>query len=314
MIIFHRIIIYGKGKIVKIMMKIIIKAGILFEERFFKEGNMTQLYIQLNDKMKIPQIGFGVWKIADEDAPNTIECALDCGYRSIDTAAIYGNEVGVGKGIIQSSLRREEIFLTTKIWNQDQGYDATLRAMDVSLKKLATSYVDLYLIHWPAPKMDKYVPTWKALGRLRTEGLARSIGVSNFTIDHLKRLMDETGIIPAINQIELHPYFQQKELREFHEKHNIATEAWSPLARSSVFEEEIIIELAKKYNKTPSQIVLRWHIENNIIAIPKSGISKRILENFNVFDFILTSDDIAKIDKLDSSTGRSGPDPLTADF
>lgn len=296
------------------MMKIIIKAVILLEACFFKEGNMNQLYIQLNDKMKIPQIGLGVWQIADEDAPKALECALGCGYRSIDTAAIYGNEVGVGKGIIQSQLTREEVFLTTKVWNQDQGYDATLRAMDVSLKKLATSYVDLYLIHWPAPKMDKYIPTWKALGRLRTEGLTRSIGVSNFTIDHLKRLLDETGIIPAVNQIELHPYFQQKELREFHEKHNIATEAWSPLARSSVFEEEIIVGLAKKYNKTSSQIVLRWHIENNIIAIPKSGNPKRILENFNVFDFILTSDDIARIDTLDSSTGRCGPDPLKADF
>ena len=273
-----------------------------------------QSYLQLNDKMKMPQLGFGVWKIGNEEGPGIIECALHAGYRLIDTAAIYGNEEGVGKGIAGSSVKREEIFLTTKVWNQDQGYDATLRAMDKSLSKLKTSYVDLYLIHWPTPKKDKYIATWKALSKLRTEGFARSIGVSNFTITQLERLMNETGITPAVNQIELHPYFQQKELREFHDRHNIVTEAWSPLARGALFDESPIIELGRKYNKTPAQIVLRWHLDNNIVAIPKSSTPKRILENFDVFDFHLTQNDLELIRALDDKNGRTGPDPMTADF
>lgn len=275
---------------------------------------INQKYTNLNDGLKIPTVGFGTWKVSDAEAPAVVEAALAAGYRSIDTAAIYANEAGVGTAIKNSSLDRSEIFLTTKVWNSEQGYDSTLRAMESSLKKLKTDYVDLYLIHWPMPAQDKYVSTWKALNRLRTEGIARSIGVCNFNIDHLERLIGETGVIPVLNQIELHPYFQQKELRDFHVKHNIATEAWSPLARGKLFENKIIVDLAKKHNKTPSQIVLRWHFENGIIAIPKSGQTKRILENIDIFDFNLEASDLALISTIDDVNGRTSFDPATAVF
>lgn len=275
---------------------------------------INQKYTNLNDGLKIPTVGFGTWKISDAEAPAVVEEALAAGYRSIDTAAIYGNEAGVGTAIKNSSVDRAEVFLTTKVWNSEQGYDSTLRAMDSSLKKLKTDYVDLYLIHWPMPAQDKYVATWKALNRLRTEGIARSIGVCNFNIDHLERLIGETGVIPVLNQIELHPYFQQKELRDFHAKHNIATEAWSPLARGKPFEDQVIVDLAKKYNKTPSQIVLRWHFENGIIAIPKSSHTKRILENIDIFDFNLEASDLALISTIDDVNGRTSFDPATVVF
>ena len=275
---------------------------------------INKKYIDLNDKMKMPTVGFGTWRISNEEAPRSIEEALAAGYRSIDTAKVYDNEEGVGIGLKESPIEREEIFLTTKVWNSDQGYDSTLRALETSLKKLQTSYVDLYLIHWPAPKLDKYIPTWKALSRLRQEGLARSIGVCNFNIDHLDRIISETGIVPAVNQVEIHPHFQQKKLREFHLKHNIATEAWSPLARGKLFSDEVIISLAKKYQKTPAQIVLRWHFDSGIIAIPKSAQVARILENIDIFDFHLSAEDLALIATLDKENGRTGPNPLTADF
>lgn len=275
---------------------------------------INQKYTNLNDGLKIPTVGFGTWKISDSEAPAIVEEALAAGYRSIDTAAIYGNESGVGTAVKNASVDRAEIFLTTKVWNSEQGYDSVLRAMDSSLKKLKTDYVDLYLIHWPMPVQDKYVATWKALNRLRTEGIARSIGVCNFNIDHLERLIGETGVVPVLNQIELHPYFQQKELRDFHAKHNIATEAWSPLARGKLFEEKIIVDLSKKYNKTPSQIVLRWHFENGIIAIPKSSHTKRILENIDIFDFNLEASDLAEISRIDDVNGRTSMDPATATF
>lgn len=271
-------------------------------------------YTNLNDGLKIPTVGFGTWKIADEEAPKAIIDALAAGYRSIDTAAVYKNESGIGVGLKEATLKREEIYLTTKVWNSEQGYDATLRAMESSLQKLKTDYVDLYLIHWPMPAQDKYVATWKALNRLRKEGIARSIGVCNFNIDHLERLIGETGVVPALNQIELHPYFQQKELRAFHEKHNIATEAWSPLARGKLFEEKIITDLAEKYNKTPAQIVLRWHFENGIIAIPKSSHTKRMLENIDIFDFNLNESDLAMISSMDDVNGRTSFDPATVTF
>ena len=275
---------------------------------------INQKYINLNDGLKIPTIGFGTWKISNDSAPVVLEAAIAAGYRSIDTATIYANEEGVGRGISQSSIAREEIFLTTKVWNSEQGYDATLRAMETSLKKLKTDYVDLYLIHWPMPALDKYVATWKALNRLRTETIARSIGVCNFNIEHLERLLGETGVVPVLNQIELHPNFQQKKLRDFHAKHNIATEAWSPLGRGKAFEDKVIVDLAKKYNKTPAQIILRWHFENGIIAIPKSSTTSRILENINIFDFNLTNEDLAVITTLDDINGRTSFDPLTANF
>ncbi|MBC7713177.1 MAG: aldo/keto reductase [Rhizobacter sp.] len=271
-------------------------------------------FISLNDKMKMPTVGFGTWRVSNTEAPEVVNQALDAGYRLIDTASMYNNEEGVGKGIKENSLSRNEIFLATKLWSNDHGYDSALRAMDNSLKKLQTDYIDLFHIHWPVPKQDKYVSTWKALNRLHKEGLAKSIGVCNFQISHLQRLIDETGIIPSVNQVELHPHFQQKELREFHAKHGIVTEAWSPLARSEVFTDPVILSISKKYNKTPSQIVLRWHFESGIIAIPKTSKVSRMLENLNIFDFSLTAEDLKELSKIDREDGRTGANPDTADF
>ena len=274
----------------------------------------NQTIIELNDKMKMPTRGFGVWKVSNQEAPQILDLALAAGYRSIDTAAVYGNEEGVGLALKATTIPREEIFLTTKVWNTSHGYDTTLRAMDESLKNLQTSYVDLYLIHWPKPQLDKYIGTWKALVRLRNAGLAKSIGVSNFNIDHLERLINETGIVPAVNQIELHPHFQQKELREFHDKHGIVTIAWSPLARGKFFENSLINNLSIKYKKSPAQIVLRWHLDNQIVAIPKSVTPSRILDNFNILDFQLTIEELEQMSTLDDINGRTGPNPMTAEF
>lgn len=271
-------------------------------------------YITLNDKMKMPTIGFGTWKISNVEAPQIVGEALNSGYRMIDTATVYENEEGVGIAIKESALTRAEIFLSTKIWSSCHGYDSSLRAMDVSLKKLQTDYIDLYLIHWPNPTLDKYIPTWKALARLHKEGLAKSIGVCNFHIPHLQRLLDETGIVPAVNQIELHPYFQQNELREFHIKHGIVTESWSPLARGEIFSDPIIVMLAQKYKKTAAQIILRWHFENGLIAIPKSVKTNRILENLDIFDFHLNGEDLTLMTTVDKKNGRTGPNPETAGF
>lgn len=271
-------------------------------------------YITLNDKMKMPTHGFGTWKIADIDAPLVVSHALSAGYRLIDTAAIYENENGVGTAILESSVSRSEIFLASKVWTNMQGYDSTLRAMDLSLKKLKTDYLDLYHIHWPAPYQDKYVSTWKALSRLHKEGLARSIGVCNFTIEYLQRLIDETGIVPSVNQIELHPHFQQRQLREFHLKHGIVTESWSPLARTEIFNDALILKLSEKYKKTPAQVILRWHFDNGIVAIPKSSHTGRILENLDIFDFTLSQEDLDDVLKIDNVNGRTGPDPVKATF
>lgn len=274
----------------------------------------NQKYIQLNDGMKIPTVGFGTWKITDAEAPAVVDQALASSYRLIDTASVYANEEGVGIGINQSSVKREEIFLTTKVWNSDHGYDATLRAMEASLKRLNTSYVDLYLIHWPRVNSEKYIPTWKALERLRREGITKSIGVSNFNASQIEKLINETGIVPAINQVELHPYFQQKDLRSFHDKHKIITESWSPLGRANFTDDKLITSLCEKYKKSWAQIVLRWHYENGLVAIPKSVNPTRILENLNIFDFNIAGVDLQKLNELDRPDGRTGPDPLTADF
>ena len=276
------------------------------------EGNSK--YITMNDKMLIPTVGFGTWQISDAEAPKIVEEALEIGYRLIDTATMYKNEEGIGAALKNTKLKREEIFLATKVWNTDQGYDANLRAMDSSLSKLKTDYLDLYMIHWPAPKQDKYLSSWKALMRLRKEGIAKSIGVCNFNQEQIERLINETGIIPAVNQIELHPHFQQKELRAFHEKHNIVTEAWSPLARGKLFSDEQIVAIAKTHNKTPAQIVLRWHFDNGIIAIPKSSTESRILENIDIFNFSLTPSELTILSTIDNINGRTGPNPDTADF
>ena len=266
--------------------------------------------LALNNGVTIPQLGFGVFQVPPEDTAKVVQTALDAGYRGIDTAAAYGNEEGVGEALRAAGLPREELFITTKLWNSDQGYDAALRAFDVSMAKLGLDHLDLYLIHWPVPARDQFVPTWKALEKLYADGRVRAIGVSNFHVGHLRRLLDETDVVPAVNQIELHPNLPQAELRTFHAEHDIRTEAWSPLAKGTLLKDEMITGLASKYAKTPAQIVLRWHIQLGNIVIPKSVTPSRVRENFEVFDFELSQDDLTSIAELDNGT-RTGPDPDT---
>lgn len=274
----------------------------------------TQTYLKLHDGNTIPQLGFGTWQTPNDVAPGAVSAAIAAGYRSIDTAAIYENETGTGEGIRQSGVPREQLCITTKLWNDDQGYDSTFRGFEKSLKRLKLDAVDLYLIHWPKPRADKYADSWRALAKIRESGRAKSIGVSNFQIAHLQRIFDEIGVIPAVNQIELHPRFQQKELREFHAKYGIITESWSPLGQGTILNEPTIASIARKHGKTAAQVIIRWHIDLGLIVIPKSVTPSRIRENFDVFDFSLDAEDLAQIAKLDSAVGRIGPDPDTAAF
>ena len=255
---------------------------------------------KLNNELDIPQLGYGVWKIPNEEAESIVGQALEAGYRLIDTAKIYGNEIGVGKALATADLPREELFITTKVWNSDQGYDNTLKAFDESLEKLGLDYIDLYLVHWPTPDFDEYVETYKALETIYKKGHTKAIGVCNFDIEHLERIMAECEVIPAVNQIECHPYLQQKELKEFCKKHGILVEAYSPLMNGTqVLNDPIIQEIAKKHNKTPAQIILRWHLQEDIAVIPKTVTPTRMKENLDVFNFELDTDDLAKITKLD---------------
>jgi len=257
----------------------------------------------------IPQLGFGVWQVPEDEVVAAVSTAIEVGYRSIDTARLYGNERGTGEAIAKSSVPREELFVTTKVWNDDQGFDKTLTAFDASMKRLGLDTLDLFLIHWPAPEQDTYDDTWKALLRLREEGRVRAVGVCNFQIPHLRRLLDETGELPAINQVELHPYLQQQELREFHAANGILTEAWSPLASGGdVLADDTVAGIAEKHGVTPAQAILRWHIDLGNVVIPKSVTPSRIRENFDIFGFALDADDLAAIEKLDRGH-RTGPDP-----
>jgi len=265
--------------------------------------------IRLNDGNAMPQLGYGVWRVTNEEAASTVGEAIKAGYRSIDTASIYGNEEGVGEAIAAAPVSRDELFITTKVWNDRHGYDETLRAFDESLARLKLDNVDLYLIHWPVAGSEAYRDTWRALIKLKEEGRAKSIGVSNFMVPNLQRLIDETGVTPSVNQIELHPFFQQKELRAFHKTAGIATESWSPLGQGTLLADPTLVELARKHAKTPAQIIIRWHLDNGLIAIPKSVTPSRIRQNFDVFDFELARDDLAAIEALDSPAGRIGPDP-----
>ncbi|MEW2624407.1 aldo/keto reductase [Streptomyces sp. NPDC048106] len=270
--------------------------------------------IILNNGVEMPQVGFGVWQVPDDEAERAVGTALEAGYRSIDTAAAYGNEEGTGRAIAASGLPREEVFVTTKLWNSDQGYDATLRAFDASLDKLKLDYLDLYLIHWPLPARDTYVATYKALEKLHADGRVRAIGVSNFLPEHLRRLAEETSVIPAVNQIELHPHLQQHAAREYHAEQGIRTEAWSPLGQGKgLLEVPAIVAIAQKHNRTPAQVVLRWHIQQGTIVIPKSVTQSRIKENIEVFDFSLDGEDLAAIGALNEDR-RIGPDPATFDM
>jgi 2,5-diketo-D-gluconate reductase A len=273
-----------------------------------------QLYLALHDGARIPQVGLGVWQTPNDEAAPAVKAALDAGYRHVDTAAVYENEEGVGEGIRQSGLSRSDIFLTTKLWNTEQGYEQTLKAFDASLKRLGTDYVDLYLIHWPSAHRGLFVDTWKAFVKLQEEGRAKSIGVSNFYPEHIEKIVAETGVVPVINQIELHPDFQQREARAFHEKHKIATQSWSPLGQGKLLGHPLIGEIARKLGRTPAQVIIRWHIDNGLVVIPKSVTPSRIVENFKVFDFKLSAEDLAKLNTLDDAGARMGPDPKTATF
>ncbi|MFI0964954.1 aldo/keto reductase [Streptomyces sp. NPDC021080] len=262
----------------------------------------------------MPQLGFGVWQVPDDEAERAVTTALEAGYRSIDTAAIYGNEEGTGKAVRASGIAREELFVTTKLWNSDQGYDSALRAFDTSLEKLGLDHVDLYLIHWPTPARDRYVDTFKALEKIYADGRAKAIGTSNFLPEHLARLIDETSVIPAVNQIELHPHLQQRAAREFHAEQGIATEAWSPLGQGKgLLEVPAIVAIAQKHGRSTAQIVLRWHLQLGNIVIPKSVTPSRIKENIDVFDFSLDTEDIAAISALNEDR-RIGPDPAVFDI
>ncbi|TCL72829.1 aldo/keto reductase [Rhizobium sp. BK251] len=274
----------------------------------------NQPLIAFHDGHSIPQVGLGVWQTPPDIAAPTVRTALAAGYRHIDTASGYDNEQGVGEGIRASGLDRKDVFVTTKLRNNDQGYDSTLRAFEGSLKKLGTDYVDLYLIHWPSPHRGLYEETWKAFVRIREEGRARSIGVSNFYPIHLERIIGETGVVPVLNQIELHPDFQQKAAREAHAKLNIVTESWSPLGQGRFLSNPVIGEIARKHGKTPAQVIIRWHMDSGLVVIPKSVTPSRIEENFKVFDFKLDANDMAAIAPLDNSAGRIGSDPMTATF
>ncbi|QPG71368.1 MULTISPECIES: aldo/keto reductase [Mycobacteriaceae] len=269
--------------------------------------------LTLNDGTSIPVVGLGVWQTPAEDTERAVSAALHAGYRHIDTAAAYGNEDGVGRAVAASGLPREEVYITTKLWNSEQGYEKTLAAFDASMARLGLDYLDLYLIHWPTPAQNLFIDTFKAFAHLRDQGRIRAIGVSNFEPEHLKLLIDATGIVPAVNQIELHPRLPQAELRETHARYGIATEAWSPLGQGSLLEDPIVTAIAERHGKTPAQVLIRWHIQLGNIVIPKSVNPDRIASNFNVFDFELSEADIASIATLDNGT-RLGPDPRTFNF
>jgi 2,5-diketo-D-gluconate reductase A len=264
--------------------------------------------VTLRDGEAIPQLGFGVFQVPPEDTADVVTRALQAGYRHIDTASAYRNEAGVGQAVRAAGLAREEVFITTKLWNADQGHDSAKRALRASLDRLEMEHVDLYLIHWPAPAKDRYVETWKAFIELQQEGLTRSIGVSNFQQAHLERLIAETGVTPVINQIELHPYLQQAGLRREHAEHDIVTEAWSPLAQGAVLDDPAIVDVARAHGVTPGQAVIRWHLQLGNVVFPKSVTQSRIEENFDVFGFTLTDEQMASIEALDRGE-RIGFDP-----
>jgi len=270
---------------------------------------MTIPSIALKDGHQIPQLGLGVFQIPAEQTRQAVLDAFEIGYRHIDTAAIYKNEQGVGEAIASADLSREQLFITTKLWSDQQGYDSTLRAFDESMAKLKLDRLDLYLIHWPCPQRGEFLATWKAFMRLRDEGRITSIGVSNFRVQDIELLISETGETPVVNQIELHPYLQQQELVEYHAANGIATEAWSPLARGGeMLADPMIKTLAEKYGKTAAQVVLRWHLDNGFVIFPKSVHAERLRENFDLFDFSLSTDDISRIATLDRGQ-RIGPNP-----
>ncbi|WP_240230108.1 aldo/keto reductase [Devosia lacusdianchii] len=268
--------------------------------------------ITLNDGKTIPQLGFGVWQVPNGAVTEAVQTAIKAGYRSIDTAQGYGNEAGVGKAIAESGVPREELFITSKLRTRDQGYDSTLKSLMGTLDRMGLDYLDLFLIHWPVPAHDRYSDTWKAFVQLQRDGRIRSIGVSNFLPEYLDRIIGDTGVTPAINQIEVHPEFQQLDVRAFHDQHDIAIESYSPLGSGSgILDNAVIGGIAKKHGKSPAQAILRWHLQQGLIVIPKSVHAERIKANIDVFDFELDEDDMAAIGKLDRPDGKTGDDPAT---
>ena len=267
----------------------------------------------LNDGHSIPAVGFGVFQVPPADTERAVSAALRAGYRHIDTAAAYRNERETGRAIADSDVPRDQLYVVTKLWNADQGYDSTLAAFDASMDRLGLDYLDLYLIHWPLPRANKFVDTFKAFSHLRDQGRIRSVGVSNFEPEHLMVLIDATGIVPVVNQIELHPRFPQRELREVHAQRGIATEAWAPLGQGSLLNCPTVTAVAESHGRTTAQVLIRWHIQLGNIVIPKSVNPARIASNFDVFDFELNADEMASISSLDDGT-RLGPDPRSFNF
>jgi 2,5-diketo-D-gluconate reductase A len=266
--------------------------------------------VTLNNGVRMPQLGFGVFQIPDDDTTAAVASALAAGYRSIDTAAIYGNEAGTGRALAESGIAREELFITSKLWIDDLGYESTFAAFDASLARLGLDYLDLYLIHWPAPESDSYADSWLALEKLLADGRVRAIGVSNFLPEHVQRLIDLGGTVPATNQVELHPALQQRDAQVFNAAHGIATEAWSPLAQGAVLDEPTVVEIAVRHGRTPAQVILRWHLQQGRIVIPKSVTPSRIRENLELFGFDLSADELAAVDSLERD-GRTGPHPAS---
>ena len=274
---------------------------------------MTQPMMTLNDGQEMPQLGTGIWQIDDAKTPDVVAQALKTGYRLIDGAAAYKNERGMGEGIRASGVPRDQIFVTSKLWNDAQGYDQALRAFDQTMTRTGLEKLDLFLIHWPLPRLDAYVDTWKALIRLREEGRVTSIGVANFHEDHLQRLIDETGVTPALNQIELHPSLAQAKMRAVNKRLGIVTQSWTPLGRGDSFDAPAVTQIAERLDRSPAQVILRWHIQHGLSVIPKSEHADRLAQNFAALEFELTADDMAALDRLDNNH-RTGPDPDEFDY
>jgi 2,5-diketo-D-gluconate reductase A len=270
--------------------------------------------LTLNDAATIPQIGLGVWQVDPDITAKVVRWGIEAGYRLIDTAEGYRNEEGVGEAIRAASVPRSELFITSKLRNGAHQRDAALRAFDDTMQKLGIDRIDLFLIHWPVPSQNKYVEAWKTLVELKQAGRIKSVGVSNFNQDHLERIIGETGVTPVVNQIELHPRFQQRDKRDFHKKHNIHIESWSPLGSGRLLADPTLETIAKKHGKSVAQVIIRWHLQEGLVVIPKSIHQERIAGNFDVFGFELDGKDMQTIRGLDSRDGRTGPDPATAAF
>ncbi|MGX5804034.1 aldo/keto reductase [Bradyrhizobium sp. Arg314] len=270
--------------------------------------------LALNDGATIPQIGLGVWQVDPDITAKVVRWGIEAGYRLIDTAEGYGNEEGVGEAIRAAGVPRSDLFITSKLRNGGHQRDAALRAFDDTMQKLGIDRIDLFLIHWPVPSQDKYVEAWKTLVELKQAGRTKSVGVSNFNQDHLERIIGETGVTPVVNQIELHPRFQQRHKRDFHKQHNIHVESWSPLGSGRLLADPTLEKIARKHGKSVAQVIIRWHLQEGLVVIPKSVHQDRIAGNFDVFDFELDGEDMQTIRGMDSADGRTGPDPATAAF